>query len=50
MKHGGESTAQALLAGFMVLLSIQDLLTQNDIDIGQLERIAQAAIPFKITL
>jgi len=34
----------------MVLLSIHDLLTQNDIDIGQLQRIAQTAMPFKIPL
>ena len=50
MKNGVESTAPALLAGFMVLLSIHDLLTQNDIDIGQLQRIAQTAMPFKIPL
>jgi len=28
-----------------VLLSIQDLLTQNDVDIGPLPAIANAAIP-----
>lgn len=50
MKHGVKSTAPALLAGFMVLLSIQDLLRQNNFDIGQLEKIAQAALPFKIPL
>jgi hypothetical protein len=45
MKHGIKSTAPALVAGFMVLLSIQDLLTQNDVDIGPLPAIANAAIP-----
>ncbi len=41
MKHGCLSTAPALLAGFMVLLSVTDLLTQDDIDIGKLKRIAK---------
>jgi hypothetical protein len=47
MKHGVDSTAPALLAGFMVLLPIQDLLNETDIDIGQLAKIAANAIPFK---
>ena len=50
MKHGVDSTAPALLAGFMVLLPIQDLLNETDIDIGQLAKIAANAIPFKIPL
>ena len=50
MKHGCVSTPPALLAGYMVLLAIQDLLTETDIDIGQLERIANDAMPFKIPI
>lgn len=46
MKHGCVSTAPALLAGYMKLLSIIDLLTQTDVDIGQLKRIARKALPF----
>lgn len=48
MEYGRVSTAPALLAGFMSLLSINDLLTQTDIDIGQLKRIAKNALPFKV--
>jgi hypothetical protein len=57
MKHGCVSTPPALLAGYMVLLAIYmvllaiyDLLTETDIDIGQLERIANDAMPFKIPI
>lgn len=50
MKHGCVSTAPALLAGYMVLLSIHDLLTETDIDIGQLERMANDALPFKVPI
>ena len=50
MKHGVESTAPALLAGFMVLLSIEDLLNETDIDIGTLAKVAANAMPFKIPL
>lgn len=45
MKYGCISTAPALLAGFMVLLSVTDLLTQSDIDIGKLKRIAMKTMP-----
>jgi hypothetical protein len=45
MKHGCLSTAPALLAGYMALLSLNDLLTETDIDIGQLKRIAKTAMP-----
>lgn len=48
MKYGRPATAPALLAGYMALLSINDLLTQTDIDIGQIKRIALNALPFKI--
>lgn len=41
MKYGTISTAPALLAGFMALLSVTDLLTQPDIDIGKLKRLAK---------
>lgn len=47
MKYGVISTAPALLAGYMSLLSITELLTETDIDIGQLKRIAKNALPFK---
>jgi hypothetical protein len=52
MKHGCLSTAPALLAGYMALLSLNDLLTETDIDIdiGQLKRIAKTAMPFKVPI
>jgi len=50
MKYGCVSTAPALLAGYMTLLSINDLLTQTDVDIGQLKRIAKNTIPFKVPI
>ena len=46
MKYGVESTPPALLAGFMVLLSVTDILESTDIDIGTLKRIAKDALPF----
>lgn len=48
MKHGCDSTAPALLAGYMVWLSIHDLLTNTDIDIGQLERMLNDTLPFEV--
>jgi len=45
MKYGKISTAPALLAGFMVLLSVTDLLNQTDIDIGKLKRLAKKSVP-----
>ena len=45
MKYGCISTAPALLAGYMALLSVTDLLTQRDIDVGKLKRIAKKITP-----
>jgi len=39
-------TAPALLAGYMVLLSITDLLQNTDYDLRKLKRIAAAVLPF----
>lgn len=46
MKYGVQSTPPALLAGFMVLLSVLDALESPDIDIGTLKRIKAQALPF----
>ena len=46
MKYGVESTPPALLAGFMALLSLTDVLESPDVDIGKLKRIAANALPF----
>lgn len=48
MKYGVESTPPALLAGYMVLLSMTDLLESPDVDIGELKRIAANALPFAL--
>ncbi|MCM2375168.1 IS4 family transposase [Aporhodopirellula aestuarii] len=48
MKYGVESTPPALLAGYMILLSMTDLLESPDIDIGQLKQIAANALPFRL--
>ena len=48
MKYGVESTPPALLAGFMVLLSLTDILEATDVDIGKLKRIAKVALPFEV--
>lgn len=48
MKYGVESTPPALLNGFMILLSVTDLLESPDVDIGQLKKIAANALPFKL--
>lgn len=50
MKYGVDSTAPALLAGYMALLSLSDLLSQPDIGIGELTKIADNALPFKIPI
>jgi len=42
-------TAPALLAGYMVLLSITDLLQNTDYDLRKLKRIAAAVLPFPNT-
>jgi hypothetical protein len=34
----------------MILLSINDLLTETDIDLDHLKRIAKDALPFKIPI
>jgi len=46
MKPGRSSTAPALLAGYMTLLSVNDLLTQTDCDPETLRRLAAKALPF----
>jgi hypothetical protein len=48
MKYGVLATAPALLAGYMTLLSINDLLTSTDVDIGKIKRMAAKALPFKV--
>ena len=48
MKHGVASTPPALLAGYMHLLSINDLLTQTDVDVGELMKIAKRTLPFEL--
>jgi hypothetical protein len=48
MKWGVKSTMPALLAGYMILLSVTDLLESPDVDIGQLKQIAANALPFKV--
>jgi hypothetical protein len=46
MKRGRAVTAPALLAGFMVLLSLNDLLNHTDFDLKQLQSIASKGLPF----
>lgn len=48
MKYGCISTVPALLAGYMTLLSVTDLLTQTDVDIGKLKRIAKKLDPGRL--
>jgi len=36
------------LAGYMILLSVTDLLESPDVDIGQLKQIAANALPFNV--
>lgn len=48
MKYGCISTIPALLAGYMTLLSVTDLLTQTDVDIGKLKRIAKKLDPCRL--
>jgi len=47
MKRNRRYTAPALLAGYMVLLSITDLLTHTHIDFDKLKRLANKALPFQ---
>ena len=39
-------TAPGLLAGYMALLSITDILENTDCDLRTLKRLAEAALPF----
>lgn len=48
MKRGVKSTAPALLAGYMVLISMTDLLESNEVDIGELKQMAASALPFRL--
>lgn len=46
MKYGGISTVPALLAGYLVLLSITDLLEHTDYDPRKIKVLADNALPF----
>ncbi|MEO9933841.1 hypothetical protein [Rhodopirellula bahusiensis] len=46
--HSTSLDPPALLAGYMILLSMTDLLESPDIDIGQLKQIANNALPFRL--
>jgi hypothetical protein len=46
MKRGVNYTAPALLAGYMVLLSIGDLLEHTDYDLRKIKTLAANAVPF----
>ena len=48
MKYGCISTPPALLAGYMRLLSLIDLLEHTDVDLDQLTRLARDSLPFKL--
>lgn len=48
MKYGVKSTPPALLAGYMVLLSLTDVLESPDVDIGKLKRMAKKTLPFAV--
>lgn len=50
MKYGVASTAPALLAGYMALLALNDLLEQSDISTAELKQMAEHALPFKIPI
>lgn len=45
MKYGCISTPPALLAGYMVLLSVTDLLANSDVDVRKLKQIAKKSAP-----
>ena len=47
MKHKRPHTAPALLAGYLALLSVTDLLTKTDCDTQMLQRIATNTLPFE---
>ena len=49
MKHGVKCTTPALLAGYMVLLSISDLLEHTDYDLRKIKALAANALPFRDT-
>lgn len=46
MKHRVASTAPALLAGYLVLLAVTDLLEHTDYDLQKLKTLAAEALPF----
>ena len=46
MKYGVISTVPALLAGYLVLLSITDLLEHTDYDLRKIKVLADNALPF----
>jgi len=46
MKYGVISTVPALLAGYLVLLSITDLLEHTDYDLRKIKALADNALPF----
>lgn len=46
MKRGNTSTAPALLAGYLVLLAVTDLLEHPDYDLRKLKALAADALPF----
>lgn len=46
MKHRVASTAPALLAGYLVLLTMTDLLEHTDYDLQKLRTLAATALPF----
>jgi hypothetical protein len=46
MKRGVKYTAPALLAGYMVLLSMNDLLEHTDYDLRKIKSLAANAVPF----
>lgn len=46
MKRGVKYTAPALLAGYMILLSISDLLEHTDYDLRKIKSLAATAVPF----
>lgn len=49
MKRGITSTSPALLAGYLVLLSISDLLEHTDYDLRKIKTLTASALPFPDT-
>jgi len=46
-KRSRPYTASALLAGYMALLAVTDLLSNTDCDLRKLKRLAETALPFQ---